>query len=446
MIVGVHGNIFAYPAKTIVNPVSCDGSLDSSVCQALEVIDRKTFDYFRLFCHKGLVKPGVPFISRAGSFRIFNIPIKNNVEDPIMWDHLENGLKILAEDLRESCHSAIVPAFTSMNDRPFSEKYHKLVAQQLKLPHSNIFLINQESSLLAVDHAEKWHIKDSFPNSFLMEAISQRSLEAVKVSTEEGADVNFVDALYNSSPLHYAVQRDCYDICEFLIAHGADVNAADILGSTPLHFSLQLQFDNEGDFSICKLLLENGADPNCSDEEGYLPLMQAVRIYQFCEGDPITMLLEQGADINKVLPDGTSSLHFAAHEVTGVECLKLLRFKPDVNILDDQDRSPLHYAATYDVAVALIDAGARLDISDIDGNTPLHLAAVNCCYDVCDLLIDRGADLEAPNNKWQTPLAFAYEDQSFRNCALLLDKGAKDVVQCSEQVAEYFKDLSDIPF
>ena len=45
----------------------------------------------------------------------------------------------------------------------------------------------------------------------------------------------------NQTPLHLAAIRGYPDMVEFFLDHGADVNAVDCDGDTPLHVSLQRQ-------------------------------------------------------------------------------------------------------------------------------------------------------------------------------------------------------------
>lgn len=56
-------------------------------------------------------------------------------------------------------------------------------------------------------------------------------------------------------------------IVKLLINHGADINAKNERGETPLHLATRYCFNK-----IVKLLLENGADPNIKDNEGKTPL------------------------------------------------------------------------------------------------------------------------------------------------------------------------------
>jgi len=50
---------------------------------------------------------------------------------------------------------------------------------------------------------------------------------------------------------------------------GADVNAKDEYGYTPLH---QMATMHRGNEEICRLLLERGADPNARDDNGAAPM------------------------------------------------------------------------------------------------------------------------------------------------------------------------------
>jgi len=73
------------------------------------------------------------------------------------------------------------------------------------------------------------------------------------------------------TPLHVAVDNFNRVIVEFLLAHGADVNARDAQGRTPLHFAVISR-----DIELVRVLLDAKADPNAKDAAGLTPL-QAVR-------------------------------------------------------------------------------------------------------------------------------------------------------------------------
>ena len=57
-------------------------------------------------------------------------------------------------------------------------------------------------------------------------------------------------------------------------------------------------------------------------------------------------------------------------------------------------------------------SGARVDVKDIDGCTPLHLAATNNALEIVKYLIESGAQYDVKNNEGKTPLNVAEnEDQ-----------------------------------
>jgi ankyrin repeat protein len=79
----------------------------------------------------------------------------------------------------------------------------------------------------------------------------------------------------------------------------------------------------------------------------------------------------------------------------------------DVNELDDEDRTALHYASTPLIAEKLLNAGAVVDIEDADGRTPLHRAAAERRLDMIWLLLVYGASTDSRDDGGKTPLAHA---------------------------------------
>ena len=71
-----------------------------------------------------------------------------------------------------------------------------------------------------------------------------------------------------------------------------------------------------------------------------------------------------------------------------------------------------------------IDHGLPPDVQDVDGNTPLMLAAYHGHAGTVEMLIDRGADVDVRNKRNQAPVAgalFKGEDEVVR---LLIGAGA----------------------
>ncbi|UCF06070.1 MAG: ankyrin repeat domain-containing protein [bacterium] len=80
----------------------------------------------------------------------------------------------------------------------------------------------------------------------------------------------------------------------------------------------------------------------------------------------------------------------------------------DLNEKDPEGGAcPLSTAATFgqtEVALALIEAGADVNVRGKDGATPLHVAAFFCRTEIVKALLDNGADTTIRNNYGSTAL------------------------------------------
>ena len=85
---------------------------------------------------------------------------------------------------------------------------------------------------------------------------------------------------------------------------------------------------------------------------------------------------------------------------------------------------------------------------DNDGNTPLHLAALNCNLDRVKSLLNKGAEVRAKNLVGQTPLHHATHGGNLEIVQLLVFQGAdvnaKDAHGDTPLIVAAWKDLSEI--
>ena len=100
-------------------------------------------------------------------------------------------------------------------------------------------------------------------------AASEGNIEAVKQHLDAGTDVNAKQREDGATPLLIAAVAGQKEIAELLIADGADVNAKDDVGQTPLYFA--------ADKEVVELLIAKGADVNAKDNFGGTPLDFAIR-------------------------------------------------------------------------------------------------------------------------------------------------------------------------
>jgi len=74
------------------------------------------------------------------------------------------------------------------------------------------------------------------PDISILKAAQDGNIEAVKQAIADGADVNAKNTS-GMTPLHWAANRGHEEVAELLISKGADVNAKDIGGYTPLDYT-----------------------------------------------------------------------------------------------------------------------------------------------------------------------------------------------------------------
>lgn len=61
----------------------------------------------------------------------------------------------------------------------------------------------------------------------------------------------------------------------------------------------------------------------------------------------------------------------------------------------------------YDLVELLLKSNAKVNVKDVDGSTPLHLAVINGDRDIVQLLVENGAKIMVKDNDNQTPYDYA---------------------------------------
>lgn len=263
----------------------------------------------------------------------------------------------------------------------------------------------------------------------LLYATRQGDLELTRLLVEAGAsleqtDANGVTPLLNAI-LNAAVasqprrQTEHFEVARYLLEQGADPNAADWYGETPLWAAVNLRnldvptatrdngIDRDAAFALIEDLLARGANVNARVEQfppeqrwitrlgslswvdftGQTPFLRAA-----LAGDLKTMrlLLDHGADPNIATYGGTTPL-MAAAGINWVvsqtfdegpeallEAVKLAHsLGNDVNAVNSMGLTAVHGAANRgsdDIIEWLAAQGARLDVEDNHGRTPVTWA------------------------------------------------------------------------
>lgn len=267
----------------------------------------------------------------------------------------------------------------------------------------------------------------------LLYAAREGCVECARNLVDGGADIDMSDP-EGVTPLIMAINNYHFDLAKYLIEAGASLDRWDWWGRSPLYVAVDVNtipqggreerpsLDVTSSTDIIRLLLEKGANPNSqlklfppyrhvgADRGcdlvlniGSTPLLRAAKTFDTAA---IKLLLEHGADVERSNVDGVTPVMVAAGSHS-VECdvrggpsyllpgvqeksiaalTLLLDAGADINHQDSlprgqysyyREQTALHGAAFWGwnkVAQFLIDHGARIDIQDKNGMTPVDSA------------------------------------------------------------------------
>jgi hypothetical protein len=139
--------------------------------------------------------------------------------------------------------------------------------------------------------------------TLLTATAARGELGCVQALLTAGADINLPNG-GKRTPLMAAAYSGNVKMVDLLLAHGAKTDYVGASGYTVLHFAV-FQTDN---VDVCKRLVAAGADINAADDNGQTPLIQAVRLEQL---DTARWLVDHHADVNHKDRQGHTAFYYA---------------------------------------------------------------------------------------------------------------------------------------
>ncbi|TVL63531.1 ankyrin repeat domain-containing protein [Brachyspira hyodysenteriae] len=277
-------------------------------------------------------------------------------------------------------------------------------------------------------------ISNNEKNTALLYACEGRNIDMLKTLLEYNASPNVQDKL-DKTPLIIACDYDSYDMAKILLEHNADINLSDHRKETPLMYAVY-----ESNVKMVELLLKYNPDLTLKNESGKTALDIAYNrnnylkeiadlikesssreiqfLYAAAENnvDKVLKYIAEGIDINNTIDESEDSIGsnalLLASQFHHKEIIKiLLEHNANVNFKNHLNKTALEYVANddnnFDIALEFINRGADVNAVDNENATPLMYAASYNAEKILNLLIENNADINIQTKLGYTSLILA---------------------------------------
>jgi ankyrin repeat protein len=288
-----------------------------------------------------------------------------------------------------------------------NERFNRTGLSAISRVASSLTFISSENPPMSLDEAE------------------EKAIAILDVLFQAGAQLRG----YDSQILFWPVSQGSKKVTKYLLDRGANPNADDGDGSTPVTLAT---YYNHPD--IVKLLVEYGAKPLDSITSTQIRFVAAA-----WRGDLIALKreLNGGARVNSQSPNKKTALIEAVSRGHFRVVRELLALGANPNLSGESLglKSPLHAAVfkgkwefekgnAAEIIQLLLKAGAHVSSTETyKQKTPLHIAAELSNPISAKILLDAGAKVMPRDTDGKTPLDYA---QSAEVIKLLKSYGAKE--------------------
>ena len=225
-----------------------------------------------------------------------------------------------------------------------------------------------------VNHGGSKYFSDDKPRPLFV-AVERNHVDLAALFLDRGAEVNFVEHSHVSegrSLLSSAVQPDKTEMAKLLVDRGAEFGPEDLLRAIRAR-----------GWEIAEFLIGRGVDVNGA-------AMGRVKTWSGLDRAPVLHILIAANDL-----EGARFLLDRNADVNVRDWLK----RTALHVAAAWEN--------LDAARLLIDHGADIDAIDTHGSAPLHSAVVHEAAELARLFVERGADTNVRDGRGRTPAEIA---------------------------------------
>lgn len=277
------------------------------------------------------------------------------------------------------------------------------------------------------------NIRDRNGNTILHYIARCPNLHMMSILHADGADMNARNT-FGQTPL---IEACNFQVIEFLLLNGTDPRICSNSGESPIFnailkgveaVDLMLEYgvDINGQFTYGDThgdphwICDNGVDPylqmTYGNTHGVTALMRACKDNQ----EVAVHLLKHRASVDQRDSNGQTALHYAAHK-NSIAIRHLLEEGADPNVYDNAGDTPLHYVRNVVLARSLLQNMGNhsdMNVRNSKGRTLLHDVST---LKQAQFLVFSGADINIKDNDGITPL---HNVTDFHIAKLFVDNGA----------------------